>query len=308
MPGVATEVSLGLVGYVAIGPDGSVFVVDDAAGRLLRIKDGQATIAYAGSAKGGRVGGLAVSPAGKVVVLTTDGLLEITGDGKSTLIATLAQLGGVTPGSETPLTYDGAGNLYIANSNGYKVLRRAADGSMSTVAGTGKFAPLLPPLGDGGAATAAPMSHMTAMVVDTKGDLLIGQAQGALRMVSVDGTLSTIAGVGTTRVSSSSEVIAPDGTKATDLKLSQVASLAVDLQGRIYVGDSQSGVIFRINADGTMTFVGGDQVGTVAPTTTGLPANQTRFADANGLAFDRSGALLVVEAGLLLKIDGVGAA
>ena len=249
-----------------------------------------------------------MSPAGKVVVLTTDGLLEITGDGTSTPVATLAQLGGVTPGSETPLAYDGAGNLYIANSNGYKVLRRAADGSMSTVAGTGKFAPLLPPQGDGGAATAAPMSHMTAMVVDTKGNLLIGQAQGALRMVSVDGTLSTIAGVGATRVSSSNETIAPDGTKATDLKLSQVASLAVDSQGRIYVGDSQSGVIFRINADGTMTFVGGDQVGTVAPTTTGLPANQTRFADANGLAFDRSGALLVVEAGLLLKIDGVAAA
>jgi sugar lactone lactonase YvrE len=109
-------------------------------------------------------------------------------------------------------------------------------------------------------------------------------------------------------VSSSIETIAPDGTKATDLKFSEVASLAVDSQGRVYVGDSQSGVIVRINADGTMTFVGGDQSGTVEPTTTGLPANQTRFADANGLAFDRSGALLVVEAGLLLKIDGVAAA
>jgi hypothetical protein len=64
----------------------------------------------------------------------------------------------------------------------------------------------------------------------------------------------------------------------------------------------------RINADGTVTFVAGDQSQTVEPTTTGLPANQTRFADADGLAFDKSGALLVDEAGLLLKVDDVASA
>ncbi|MDQ1463806.1 MAG: molecular chaperone DnaK, partial [Actinomycetota bacterium] len=80
VPGVATAASLGLPGFVGIGPDGSVYVVDAGPGRLLRIKDGQATVAYAGSTKGGKVGGLAVSPAGKVALLTGDGLLEITGD------------------------------------------------------------------------------------------------------------------------------------------------------------------------------------------------------------------------------------
>ena len=307
IPGAATAVSLGQPGSLTIGPDGSVYVIDGDAGRLLRIKDGQATVAYAGSKKG-PVGGLAVSPTGKVVLLTPEGLLEITGDGTSTSIATLKQLGTtVTPGSETPLAYDGVGNLYIANSNGYTVLRRSVDGAMSLVAGTGKFAPLLPPKGDGSAATAAPMAHMTAMVVDRSGDLLIGQGQGAVRMIAVDGTLSTIAGAGASKLTNGASTFPVDGTKATDVGLNRIDSLAVDTAGRTYVGDSLSGIIMRINADGTVTFIAGDQSGTAAPTTGGLPANQTRFADADGLAFDKTGSLLVVEAGLLLKVDGVAA-
>ena len=63
----------------------------------------------------------------------------------------------------------------------------------------------------------------------------------------------------------------------------------------------------RINADHTVTFVAGDQSGAPDPTLTGSPADQTRFADAAGLAFDKSGALLVAEAGLIVQVDGVAA-
>jgi hypothetical protein len=308
VPGAAATASLGRSSVIATGADGSIFAIDASLNRLLHIKDGKVTVAYAKREKTGPIGGLAVSRTGKVVLLTPDGLIEITGDGKSTSIATLAQLGsGVTPGDEAPLAFDGVGNLYIANSNGYTVLRRAVDGSLTRVAGTGQFADLLPPKGDGGPATAAPMAHMTAMVVDRSGNLLIGQAQGALRMVAVDGTLSTIAGAGTQTMTNGAATFPPDGTKAVDVGLAAISSLAVDSQGRIYVGDSQSGVIMRINADDTTTFIAGDQPGATDPTLTGSPADQTRFEDAAGLAFDKSSALLVAEAGLIVKIDGVAA-
>jgi hypothetical protein len=127
-------------------------------------------------------------------------------------------------------------------------------------------------------------------------------------MVAVDGTLSTIAGAGPTKLSNGAATFPADGTKATDVSFDEVDALEVDPQGRIYVGDSQAGLIVRINADGTVTFVAGDQLRTVEPTTTGLPANQTRFVDAYGLAFDKTGALLVVGADLLVKVDGVGSA
>ena len=127
------------------------------------------------------------------------------------------------------------------------------------------------------------MAHITALAVDRSGDLLIGQAKGAVRMVAVNGTVSTIAGTGSLTMTNGAATFPPDGTKAADVGLSEVSSLAVDAQGRIYVGDSQSGVIMRIDADGTVSFVAGDQAGAAEPTVTGSPTNQTRFADADGL-------------------------
>src|SRR5450432_2429158 len=117
VPGTVVTASLGRSSAVATGADGSIFVIDANLNRLLRIKDGKVTVAYTRGSKGGRIGGLAVSRTGKVVMLTPDGLIEVTGDGKSTSIATLPQLGaGVAPGDESPLAFDGVGNLYIANS------------------------------------------------------------------------------------------------------------------------------------------------------------------------------------------------
>jgi secreted PhoX family phosphatase len=148
---------------------------------------------------------------------------------------------------------------------------------------------------------------MRALLVDGKGNLLIGLRSGALRRVATDGTISTVAGAGGTKLASATSVFAEDGTKATDLKFAAVDSLALDAKGRVYVGDSLSGAVIRILSDGTMQFVAGDQQGVVEPGTQARPANQTRFADAGGLAFDPKGALLVCEAGLLLRIEGVAA-
>jgi hypothetical protein len=179
---------------------------------------------------------------------------------------------------------------------------------MSLVAGNGEFEGTSAPKGDGGAATAAPMGGMTALVVDAKGNLLIGEPLGAIRMVAVDGTLSTIAGAGATKLATGSGgTFVADGTKALDIDFAGVNSLAIDAKGRIYVGDSQSSAIVRILGDGTIEFVAGDQGGLLEPETTPHPANQTRVTDAYGMAFDRSGALLLTARVLLLQIAGVSA-
>jgi hypothetical protein len=251
---------------------------------------------------------MAVSPTGKVVVLTTKGLLEITGDGQTKLVASLADLDeGLGPGGQSPLAFDGAGNLYIANSNRDRVVRRAVDGTMTRVAGNGEFAGVDGPKGDGGAATAAPLSGMNALAIDGKGNLLIGEALGALRRVSVDGTISTIAGAGSQRLAPNTSQFPPDGTKAVDLDFAEIDAIVVDAKGRVYVSDSQSGIVMRLRDDGGIELIVGDQAGVVEPTTTPRPANQTRFADGNGMAFERSGAMLIAEAGMLLRIEGVAA-
>ncbi|MBK5305674.1 MAG: Hsp70 family protein [Frankiaceae bacterium] len=302
-PGVATAISLGAPSFVAVGADGATYVVDSAANRVLRIAEQKATVAYTGT---GTIGGMASSPTGKLVLLTTDGLVDIT-TGTAVRVAALAELGeGVAPGRQTPLAFDGAGNLYIGHSAGYQVLRRAADGTMTRVAGNGEWAGTSGPKGDGGAATAAPLVAITALVVDSKGNLLFGQPDGALRKVATDGTLSTIAGAGTTRlVLDNAFTFVPDGKAATSLDFRQVDGLAFDPKGRLYVTDGLSGAVVRILGDGTVDFVAGDQSGTAEPTVTGRPANQTRFNAASGMAFEKDGALVLLDRELLLRVNGV---
>jgi sugar lactone lactonase YvrE len=306
VPGDATAVSLGAPTTLAAASNGNIYLIDTSVPRVLRVNGGKVTVAFEGSRA---IGGLAISPTGKVVLLTTDGLVEITADGQSTVLATTAALGnGIGPGSGSPLAFDGAGNLYIGNSNRNQVLRRSTDGTMSLVAGNGNNAGIGAPEGDGGPATAAVIGGMNAMVVDGKGNLLVSQRGGAIRRISAtDGTISTIAGAGATPFASNTAKWVPDGTKAVDIDFAEVNSMVVDAKGRIYVGDSQSGAIIRILSDGTIEFVAGDQAGVVEPETTKRPANLTRVADANGLSFDNTGALLVAEAGLLLRIEGVNA-
>jgi actin-like ATPase involved in cell morphogenesis len=303
VPGVATEVSLGAPSYLGVS-NGDALVVDNALNRVIRVKDGKATIAYQGK---GAIGGLAVGPTGKVVLLTPDGLLELGADGQSKVLATLAALGdGMGSGLRAPMAFDGAGNLYLANNLRYQVLRRSVDGAMSLVAGNGEFAGAGGPKGDGGAATAAPISGVSALLVDAKGNLLIGEAQGALRKVSAtDGKLSTIAGAGATKLLTADDTFPPDGTPAADLDFAEVTALTVDAKGRIYVGDSQAGALLRIMPDGSIEILAGDQFRTSEPSIEGEAANRTRLADAGGLAFESSGALLVLDGGRLVRIDAV---
>ncbi len=305
VPGPAIKASLDGPSYVAFGTHGSLYLIESAKSRLLRIHDGNITVAYTAGRNDGPIGGLAVGPTGKVVLLTHVGLLEITGDGRSSTIATLAQLGeAVSPGSQSPMTFDRAGNLYIANSSRYKVLRRTPAGVMSVFAGNGVFA-VGPPTGDGGPATSAPMVATTALAADAIGNVFIGQTDGAIRKVAADGKLSTVAGAGNTSLANGDGTFAPDGSNASDLDFVTINAIVIDSKGRMYVGDSQSSAIVRINLDATITFVGGDQGNLKEPTDTPRPANETRIADANNLAFDSVGALFVVEAGMVLRLENV---
>ena len=98
------------------------------------------------------------------------------------------------------------------------------------------------------------------------------------------------------------------GAQAPALALLPVRARPPGDHGRLYVGDSTSSATVRLNLDGTITRVAGDQSGTANPSSTALPANKTRFVNADALAFDKSGALLVTQSGLVLRIDGVAAA
>ncbi len=118
-----------------------------------------------------------------------------------------------------------------------------------------------------------------------------------------DGTITTIAGGGTTSLSPSGEHYAPDGTLATDLTLAGPSGLAIDGKGNLYVSDGLNHAVFRFGAAGRMTLVIADQKGAQ---TAGLPASQTRATNVGPLAVDAHGNLLYVESSVLRSIAGAG--
>ncbi len=86
------------------------------------------------------------------------------------------------------LAFDAHGNLYVAEPDENVVRRIDPHGTITTVAGTGRpgFS------GDGGPATSARLNRPTAVAVDAKGNLYIGDHDnGVIRKVDHSGTITT---------------------------------------------------------------------------------------------------------------------
>lgn len=194
-----------------------------------------------------------------------------TGDGGPALAASL--------GFPSGLAVSPAGELYLADSNNQRVRKIDADGKITTVVGTGATEA---PLGDGGPATAAHVSVPEAIAFDASGQLYVAESGGhRIRKVDTAGVISTIAGNGVQEYSG-------DGGPATAAGLDGPGPLAVDAQGRVYVGDGTARVR-RIETDGTIDTVVG--TGTSGVSGDGGPATAATIGGATALTFDPAGAL-----------------
>jgi sugar lactone lactonase YvrE len=139
------------------------------------------------------------------------------------------------------LAVDAAGSLYFAVS-GTQVGKLTRSGVLSIVAGKGTqgFS------GDGGPATAAELDGPYFLAADGRGNLYIADAwNGRIRRVSPDGTISTVAGGGADPYA--------DGVPATQANLLDVAGIAVDASGTLYI--SAMGSVRKVTADGIIRFV-----------------------------------------------------
>ncbi len=138
------------------------------------------------------------------------------------------------------------GSFYIADQDNNRIRRVARDGSITTVAGNG----VRSSSGDGGPATQASVSRPNAVAVGPDGSLYFTElAPGRVRRVKPDGSITTVAGNGTT--------YSGDGGPATQAGLTFPTGIAVDKDGTLFVADQRANRIRRIGADGIIQTIAG---------------------------------------------------
>jgi sugar lactone lactonase YvrE len=138
-------------------------------------------------------------------------------------------------------------NIYIADASADKIRLISPSGLVSDFAGTGINGFV------NGPKDSAKFSGPSGLAFDNKGNLYVSEVGNhAIRKITPDGLISTVAGSGFPGENNGSGVGASFNTPY---------GLDVDDQGNIYVADSKNNRIRMISHDGTVTTVAGSVLG-----------------------------------------------
>ncbi|GAA2735226.1 RICIN domain-containing protein [Streptomyces nogalater] len=259
--GPAVSAQLNWPRELALDSEGALYVVDSNNHRVRKITaDGKISTVVGtgvagfsgdgGPATAARLNipmGVAVDSGGALYVTeyNNNRVRKITTDGKISTIAGngAAAFGGdggpaVSAQLNRPhaVVVDGAGVLYIADGENHRVRKVAADGKISTVAGTGVagFS------GDGGPATSAQLYLPVGLVLDSAGNLYITEFRNhRIRKMTTDGKIGSVAGTGVAGFGG-------DGGPAAPAQLNHPFGLAVDCVDTLYIADYNNNRIRKI--------------------------------------------------------------
>jgi uncharacterized protein (TIGR03437 family) len=242
-----------------------------------------------------------VSRDGVIVTIAGNGVNGFSGDNGPATLAAIGQPG--------PLALDATGNLFFVDYGSLRIRRVSTDGTITTVAGNGNdgFS------GDGGPAIGASLVPV-GIAIDPQGNLLIS-GYGRVRMVTKQGTITTVAGTGADSSSG-------DGGPASAASFLGPGKIAIDQSGSIYVidgttfqGKNYLGVqrVRRFAVGGTINTYAGNSTGGFSGD--GGPALSAGISPV-GLALDSAGNLFIGDAywrvrrvdtaGIISTIAGTG--
>jgi sugar lactone lactonase YvrE len=192
----ATTAQLSLPAAVAIDSGGNLYIADTWNHRIRKI-----------------------DTSGTINTIAGTGFPGVLGDGGPATSAQVNQPEGIA--------VDSSGNVYIADYGNSKIRKINASGIINTIAGTGSIGYS----GDGGLATAASLNLPTGVAVDNLGNVYIADYQNSrIRKVDTSGTITTIAGTGTSGFSG-------DGGPPPSAELSLPEDVGVDTAGHVYIAD-----------------------------------------------------------------------
>lgn len=229
----------------------------------------------------------ALAPAQTVTTFAGTGVKGFAGDGGPATEAQLNNPYGIARGPD--------GALYICDMDNHRIRRVAADGAISTYAGSATKGYK----GDGGPATEAALDQPYEVAWDRNGNLyFVELGNHVVRRVDAEtGLIATVAGSG-------KPGFAGDDGPAKEAFLNQPHSLAFDPAGDLYIGDI---VNHRIRKVDMKTGVITTWAGTGAKSTAedGAPIRGSPLNGPRALAFAADGTLWLAlrEGNAVLRLD-----
>ncbi|MHB1953016.1 MAG: NHL domain-containing protein [Sulfobacillus sp.] len=289
--------------YIADDISGLVEKVDAATGMIAAMAGGGTTVPTTtpAAATGALIDpfGIAVDGAGNLYIADTGNSLIEKVDGTTGAIVLVAGGGSTTP-STTPeaatsallnhpqsVMVDATGNLYIADTGESLLEKVTPSGQIVLVAGGGSTVPTTTP---------EPVTNASidpsGLAMDGAGNLYVADSGNGLveKIDLTTGQIVLLAGGGSTFPSATPE-------PATSARLNIPRSVQVDAAGNLYIADSISSVIYKVDAaTGEIVVVAGG--GTTVPTPADLVAITATSAQLNmpsGVTVDGAGNLYVAD-------------
>jgi sugar lactone lactonase YvrE len=147
------------------------------------------------------------------------------------------------------LVIDAKNNMFFSATDQHTVYKRAPDGTLSVIAGTGERGNS----GDKGPSNAAQINEPGHLALDAAGNLYIACAGASkkgiptvIRKVDLNGKISTVAGGGPLS-------ILKENVKATDTTARMISGLTVDKFGNLYWSEWVQGCIRKVTPNGMVT-------------------------------------------------------
>ena len=203
-----------------------------------------------------------------ITAFAGNGTLGYSGDGGPATAAQCHYVYGVA--------VDSSGNVFIVDEFNHCIRKVNTAGIISTIAGLGTpgFS------GDGGPSSAAQLNTPNAIAIDQSGNIFISDnSNSRIRKINSSGIITTVAGSGVSG-------FAIDGGPATAGRLNGPTGIAVDLLGNIFIAESSSFKVRKINTAGIISTIGGN--GSWGYTGDGGPATLAKMASLD-VAVDRLG-------------------
>ncbi|MES2387143.1 MAG: hypothetical protein V4543_04000 [Bacteroidota bacterium] len=243
--------SVGFNGFdgITIGDSGNIYITDNSIGKIRKLSPAGIVTTIASLLE--NITGIAAGPDGFIYFTSGNTIKKVSKTGVISNVAGNTRLGFADGTADkalfnTPrgLVFDRAGNLFVSDYYNYRIRKITPTGAVSTLAGSsGGYA--------NGTGTDAKFAGPWSLVTDSLDNIYLTERYwnstparpDRIRMITPDGTVSTIAGTGDASFNNGPGIYA---------KFNNAEGIALGEAGSIFITDSGNNLIRKIAAADTI--------------------------------------------------------